>query len=129
MKKLIVLGLSLSLAMHTLAQDTLYSEPIGWRGKDIELHTFADRDKQRNCLLLCNDDSIRLRVRYEQVLGGFIKDNKVYVFLQSSGANSNLHVWTLDIAEGAGDDYTLPFAMRHERAVEQISCGTRFSFS
>lgn len=68
------------------------------------------------------------RVRGEDFLGGFIKGGKVYAFLQNSAGISDLHVWTLDIAQGFGDDYTVPFAMRHEKAVEQISAGDHFLF-
>src|SRR5579872_5071035 len=144
MKKLIVLLLALAVVMRAFAQDTIYSEPIGWRGKDIELHTLADRDKERNCLLLCSYDSIRLfvvdskqaviqhfyvnRVREEQFLGGFMKADTVYAYFQGTGPNSDLHVWIFNITEGIGDDNTVPFAMRHEKAVEQISCGDHFLY-
>jgi hypothetical protein len=126
------------------AQNKFFEEPIGWRGKSIELHTITDRDKEQSCLFLCNDDSIRVflmdnkqaiiqhfylnRVKDEQFLGGFIKGGKVYAFLQNSAGISDLHVWTLDVAGGIGDDYTVPFAMHHERAVEQISAGDHFLF-
>lgn len=144
MTRLILLSMALSTAMGAFAQDKLYEEPIGWRGKDIELHTLADRDKQRTCLALCKDDSVRLfvldskqaviqhfyinRTPNETFLGGFMKDDTVYAFLQGSGAASNLHVWVLAISQGIGDDYMVPFAMHHERAVEQISCGDHFLY-
>lgn len=135
---------SLAPASRLFAQDKFYEEPIGWHGKSIELHTITDRDKQQSCLFLCNSDSIRAfvldgsrnivqhfyfnRLPDEQFLGGFIKDGKVHVFLQSSGANSDLHVWVLEVPGGAGDDYVIPYRMRHERAVEQISCGDHFLY-
>jgi hypothetical protein len=136
--------LNLGVTLRVAAQVKFFEEPIGWHGKSIELHTVADRDKQQNCLFLCNSDSIRAfvldrdrnitqhfyfnRLPDEQFLGGFIKDGKVQVFLQGDGANSDLHVWVLDIAGGIGDDYIVPFRMRHERAVEEISCGDHFLF-
>ena len=136
--------LGLGATNGVCAQVKFFEEEIGWRGKSIELHTIADRDKQQNCLFLCNNDSIRAfvldgkrnvvqhfyfnRLQDEQFLGGFIKDGKVQVFLQGSGAISDLHVWVLDIAGGTGDDYIVPFAMRHERAVEEFSCGDHFLF-
>lgn len=139
-----ILGICMTITLRVGAQVKFFEESIGWHGKSIELHTIADRDKQQNCLFLCNSDSIRAfvldrnrsiiqhfylnRLPDEQFLGGFIKDGKVQLFLQSSGANSDLHVWILDIAGGIGDDYTVPFAMRHERAVEEISCGDHFLF-
>ena len=142
--KLPLLLLTLPLVMSLHAQEKFFEEPIGWRGKSIELHTISDRDKELNCLFLCNDDSIRVflmdkkrsviqhfylnRLKDEQFLGGFIKGGKVYAFLQNSAGISDLHVWMLDIAGGIGDDYTVPFAMRHERAVEQISAGDHFLF-
>lgn len=144
MKKWLTLLWAFSLALCTYAQQKFFEEPIGWHGKSIELHTISDREKQQSCLFLCNDDSIRAflldnkqaiiqrfylaRLNDEKFLGGFIKDNKVYVFLQPSGGQSDLHVWSLRIAEGDGDDYTIPFEMRHERSVEQISCGDHFLY-
>ncbi|HXB92994.1 MAG TPA: hypothetical protein VNU72_11920 [Puia sp.] len=143
MKILLVL-LTLTLVLSVRAQQKFYEEPIGWRGKSIELHTISDGAKVLNCLFLCNDDSIRVfvvdnketvvqhfyinRLKEEQFLGGFIKEGKVYAFLQASAGISDLHVWILDIGQGIGDDYTVPFAMRHERAVEQISCGDHFLY-
>ncbi|HVS97945.1 MAG TPA: hypothetical protein VHE54_15730 [Puia sp.] len=143
MKRLLFL-LSLPVALSLRAQNKFFEEPIGWRGKSIELHTVSDRDKQQTCLFLCNGDSIRVflldakdsvvqhwyinRLKEEEFLGGFIKGGKAYAFLQPSAGISDLHVWMLDIAEGIGDDYTVPFAMRHERAVEEISAGDHFLF-
>jgi len=142
--KILLFLLALPVALSVSAQDKFFEEPIGWRGKSIELHTISDHDKQRSCLFLCNDDSIRVflldtkeavvqhwylnRLKEEQFLGGFIKGGKVYAFLQASAGISDLHVWTLDIADGIGDDYTVPFAMRHERAVEEVSAGDHFLF-
>lgn len=138
---LLILCLPLALFLH--AQEKFYEEPIGWRGSDIELHTISDHDKHQNCLFLCNDDSVRAfvlnnqktiiqrfylnRLKGEDFLGGFMKDGKVYAYFQSSGGG-DLHRWVLDIAEGVGNDTLLPFAMRHERAVEQINCGDHFLY-
>ena len=129
---------------HLSAQVKFFEESIGWRGKSIELHTISDAGKQQNCLFLCNSDSIRAfvldhgrniiqhfyfnRLPDEQFLGGFIKDGKVQVFLQSTGNNSDLHVWVLDVVAGTGDDYVVPFGMRHERTVDEISAGDHFLF-
>ena len=139
---LLLLSLSLATAMH--AQEKIFEEPIGWEGKNIELHTISDHDKQEECLFLCKEDSIRAfvldsrqavirqfyfrRLKEERFLGGFIKGGKVYVFLQHRSGSQDLHVWVLSIDEGVGRDHTVPFAMRHERAVEQISCGDHFLY-
>lgn len=144
MLKWITFFLTGFISLSACAQDKLFEEPIGWRGKDIELHTIADRDKNRNCLFLCKADSIRVfvldskqvviqhfyinRLTDEQLLGGFIKGDTIYAFFQASAGISDLHVWTLNIAEGIGDDYTVPFAMRHERSVEHINCGDHFLY-
>src|ERR1700761_1693970 len=107
MKKWLFLLLAFPLALCAYAQQKFFEEPIGWHGKSIELHTIADREKLQNCVFLCNDDSIRgflldnkqaiiqrfylTRQPGEKFLGGFIKDNKVYAFLQPSGNQSDLH--------------------------------------
>jgi hypothetical protein len=144
MNKWIALLLMGFVTLSAFAQDKLFEEPIGWRGKDIELHTIADRDKNRNCLFLCKGDSIRAYLvdskqaviqRFyfngltdEQMLGGFIKGDTIYAFFQASAGISDLHVWTLSIADGATLGYAVPFAMRHERMVEHINCGDHFLY-
>ena len=144
MKNWITLLLLLPFCYTAFSQEKFFEEPIGWHGKSIEVHTISDRDKLKTSIFLCKDDSVRVfvldnnqtviqhffinRQTDEQFLGGFIKDNKVYAFFQTSGANSDLHVWTLTIADGLGDDYIVPFSMHHEKAVDQISCGDHFLY-
>ena len=142
--KLLFFLLTLSLALSLHAQDKFFEEPIGWRGKSIALHAISDHAKKEECLFLCKDDSIRAfvldnkqaviqhfyfnRLKDEQFLVGFIKEGTVYAFFQPPAGNSDLHVWTLNIDRGIGDDYMFSFAMRHERAVEQISAGDHFLY-
>ncbi|GGA95007.1 hypothetical protein [Puia dinghuensis] len=146
MSKSILSLLPLLLALSVCAQEKFYEEPIGWRGKSIELHTISDREKLNSCLFLCNGDSVRAfvldskqaviqhfyfnRLQSEQFLGGFMKGGKVYAFLQPTGPNTNpiLHVWVLDIVKGTHSDFVVLFDMRHESAVEEISCGDRFLY-
>jgi len=144
MKKWLALLLAFVIALDLSAQQKFFEEPIGWHGKKIELHTISDLAKQQHCLFLLNSDSIRVflmdnnqtviqhfyipRVSGEDFLGGFIKGTKIYAFLQTSSGVSDIHCWVLEIPGGTGDDYTIPFEMKHERAVDQVSCGDHFLF-
>lgn len=142
--KLLLLLLCLPVALSLHAQEKIYEEAVGWRGEDIEMHTISDSGKTMHCLFLSNIDSMRgflldeklsivqhfafRLLKKEAFRGGFIKDGKVNVFLQSSGADHDLHVWVLDIAGGGTTDYTIPFGQRHQVAVDQISCGDHFLY-
>lgn len=142
MKQSLVLLFILSMARPLSAQNKIYEETIGWRGKNIELHTISGRNKQENCVFLLNFDSVRLfyldntatvirqfgvrRKLGEKLLGGFIKEGKIYIFLHVDHGEPHMHGWTFDIAAGTAEDYYIPFAMEHEKMAERISGGDHF---
>src|SRR5258708_2175292 len=142
MKQLFGLLLTLLLVRPLSAQNKIYEELIGWRGKNIELHTLQGCNKQQNCVFLMNGDSIRLffldntgtvirqfgvrRKLGEKLLGGFIKEGKICIFLHVDHGEPHMHGWTFDIAAGTAEDYYIPFAMEHEKMAERISGGDRF---
>jgi hypothetical protein len=139
----LVLLFCLPLTLTLYAQERIYEEHVGWRGEEIVLRSVSDSARTQHCLFLCNADSIRGFLlgdkqsilkefglhpgKDEEFRGGFIKDGKINIFLQS-GSDQQLHVWVLDTAGGALADYTVPFGEAHERAVAQISCGNRFLY-
>lgn len=144
MKQYLLLFFTLTLTGRLSAQQRIFEEPVGWRGRTIELHTISDRDKQQNCLFLFNSDSIRIylldnrsktihhyflqRAFAEKLLGGYIKDGKIYAYLHVGNGEPHIHGWTIDIASGKGEDYYIPFEMKHERLVDRISCGDHFLY-
>jgi len=144
MKKWLILLWAIPIALRLSAQQKFFEEPIGWHGKNIELHTISDRGNLQHCLFLMNSDSVRVflmdnnqtvvqrfyipRTGGEDFMGGFIRDKKIYAFFQGGSGGSDLHGWTLDIVGGTSGDFNFPFAMKHERAVEQINCGDHFLF-
>src|SRR5882757_2411089 len=142
MKQSLVLLLALSLARPLSAQNKFYEEVIGWKGKRAELHTLSDRTKHQNCVFLMNDNSIRLflldstatiiqqfgiqRNLGEKLLGGFIRDGKICIFLRIEHGEPHMHGWTFDLSAHSEEEYYIPFELKHEELVDRISCGDHF---
>lgn len=142
MKQRLVLLFALILSYSLSAQNKIYEEAIGWRGKNIELHTISDRDKQENAVFLMNFDSIRIflldntatvirqiRLRRdlgEKLLGGFIREGKLSIFMHIEHGEPHMHGWTFDLQTGSGEEYYIPFAMGEEKMGERISAGDHF---
>src|SRR5580765_9122258 len=98
------------------AQEIIHEEQIGWRGADISLSTIPDKTGSTHCMVLVNDDSIRClqldqsekivgefhlpRLNREKVLGGFIRDGKIYLLLDYRYPPA-LHNYVLDPRTGS----------------------------
>ncbi|HEX6432090.1 MAG TPA: hypothetical protein VF008_30575, partial [Niastella sp.] len=125
------------------AQQKHFEEYIGWRGNKIELHTISNKSKDQSCTFVVDIDSIRAFVfnnevaviqqfnfackASEKVLGGFIRDSKVYFFTEQKGKDM-LHNWVLDITTGNIKDYLVEFDLKKEKVVDYLNGGDRFLY-
>ena len=129
--------------LQAAAQQRHYEQNIGWRGSYIELHTISDKNKQQSCTFIAGEDSIRAllfnnqvqlvqqfsfpRTRGQKIQGGFIRDGKVYLFLQGNN-DEEFHNWVLDIAAGTARDQLVPFELNKQKVVDHLSGGDRFIY-
>jgi hypothetical protein len=126
------------------AQQKVLELPIGWRGSGVELHTISDKAKQQSCTFIANGDSIRAFLlnnkmqlvqqfqvprlyEVEHILGGFIKENKIYLFVENTRLDQ-LHNWVLDVASGTCIESKFPFDLKKEKIIDRISCGDHFLY-
>src|ERR1700730_873681 len=115
MKYFLILFFGIFQCSRLSAQHKLFEEVIGWRGNHVELHTISDKDKKLNCMFLINSDSLKgflldnqgtviqrfneLEYNNDQMLGGFIRDNKVYIFFYNE-PEKEMHTWIFDNSSG-----------------------------
>ncbi len=140
----VIISILLSFcALQTVAQQKHFEQPIGWRGKDIQLHTISDKSKQQSCTFVVGKGTIRAFVfnnkvevvqqfniplkSIDKVLGGFIRDNKAYIFTEQAGKDI-LHNWVLDITTGETKDRFIEFDLKKEKVVDHLSGGDRFLY-
>jgi hypothetical protein len=142
-----VIGLFLLLILFAdplRAQDNYLEQKIGWRGNGIELHSITDKAKQRSCTFVVGSDSIRAliadnqllvvqqfsipRLPNEQVLGGFFKEDRIYLFTEGGGMGDNMHRWEMNIATGQAMEIFIPLDLKKERVVDRISGGDHFLY-
>ena len=125
------------------AQEIIHEEQIGWRGSDISLSTIPDGNGNSRCLILVNDDSIRCfqldqsekiigefhlpRLNREKVLGGFIRDDKIYLFLDYRYPPS-LHNYVLDRRTGSITQSLVSFELKKEKVVDRLNAGDHFLY-
>jgi hypothetical protein len=125
------------------ARQNKFEKPVGWKGDQIRLHTMAAKDHQFTCLFLTNEDSIRTyllnsdlqlvqqfsmhRRRYEEMIGGFIRDGNIYLFTERQ-FDEGLHSHTINIATGAVTEYTVPFDLKQERVLATFNGGDHFLY-
>jgi hypothetical protein len=128
--------------LQAVAQQKHYEFNLGWKSNKLELHTISDKNKQQSCTFIAGPDSIRALVfnnqvqviqqfnlehkNYQQLLGGFVRNAKVYLFTQEWLKENELHNWVLDIATGTTKENILPFDLNKEKLVDRISGGDRF---
>lgn len=142
MRLLICILFSFS-TLHVIAQQRHYELNLGWRGNNIQLHTISDKNKEQSCTFIVNQDSIRALVFNNQVqlmrqfgikrsygqqlLGGFISNAKVHLFIRQEKKEELLN-WVLDINTGTIKDNFIPFDLKNEKEVGHLSGGNRFLF-
>jgi hypothetical protein len=129
--------------LHVFAQEKQLEQRVGWRGNRIEMHTISGKANKQSCTIVAKEDSIRAylmnnnvqlvqqfsmpRQLEEQILGGFIKDSKVYLFIKSPQVN-RLHTWVLDSTSGTATENAVVCDLQEEKTVDHISCGDRFIY-
>lgn len=129
--------------LHVFAQEKHLEQRVGWRGNRIEMHTISGKANKQSCTIVAKEDSIRAylmnnnvqivqqfsmpRLLEEQILGGFIKDSKVYLFIKSPQVN-RLHTWVLDSTSGTATENAVVCDLQEEKTVDHISCGDRFIY-
>ena len=129
--------------LHVFAQEKQLEQRVGWRGNRIEMHTISGKANKQSCTIVAKEDSIRAylmnnnvqivqqfsmpRLLEEQILGGFIKDSKVYLFIKSPQVN-RLHTWVLDSTSGTATENAVVCDLQEEKTVDHISCGDRFIY-
>lgn len=131
------------LSNALLARQNKFEMPVGWKGDQIRLHTLAAKDHQFTCLFLANEDSIRTwllnsdfqlvrqfamhRRRYEEMVGGFIRNGNIYLFTERQ-FDEGLHSHTINITTGAVTEYTVPFDLKQERVLATFNGGDHFLY-
>jgi hypothetical protein len=131
------------LANCLMAQHKQLDQRIGWPGGQIALQTICNKAKKQACTFVLNEENIRAflltsqvqiqkefdvpREKKEELLGGFIKEGKIYLFMQNK-KNDGLHNRVLDIAGGGATAYNLPFDVNDEKIVDRISCDDHFLY-
>ena len=141
--RIFLLCTALLIADQLCSQQIKYENTIGWRGNRIELHTISDRTKQQACMFVANTDSIRafllnekaevvqqhnfVRHAGEEVLGGFVKENKIYFFVNNIKTDE-LHNRVFNMQTGDVSEHLVPFDLKKEKIIERISCGNHFLF-
>ena len=133
----------LSAFYPSIGQTKKWEESIGWSGNDLELHSLSDKAGQTHCFFLVNEDSIRGLVvdgqqviirqfqlghlNREKLLGGYIKEGKVYVFLEHRFPAS-LHNYTIDIATGNLSENFVQTNFEHEKVIGRFNAGDHFLY-
>ncbi|OQP40859.1 hypothetical protein A4H97_14720 [Niastella yeongjuensis] len=124
-------------------QEKQLEQAIGWKGNAIELQTVSDNAKQQCGLLVANEDSIRVnwinsnlqlvkqftieRKYQELLLGGFIKEGKMYLYHQIPEVTW-VHAWQLDSASGKVTENDIPVKFTDENIVSTVNCGGHFLY-
>ncbi|HYF29553.1 MAG TPA: hypothetical protein VD993_00390 [Chitinophagaceae bacterium] len=142
MRKLLLILVVLP-ACTVFGQQRKHVQHIGWRGSNIELHSISDKSKQQVCSVLLKYDSIRGflltgNIEYQQsftlprkpnenMLGGFFRDGKIFLFLDNGGEDG-LHCWTIDPTTGSALENIIPFDLKREKIIDRISCGDHFLY-
>jgi hypothetical protein len=125
------------------SQEKQLEQFIGYRGNKVEVHTVSDNAKQQCGILVANDDSIRVtwinshlqvvkqftivRGYNELLLGGFIKEGKMYLYNQNPEV-VKVHAWQLDSATGNVTEAGIPITFVDENIVSAVNCGNHFVY-
>ncbi|AEV98340.1 hypothetical protein A4D02_22690 [Niastella koreensis] len=131
------------ITAHLFSQEKQFEQFIGWRGNSIEVHTVSDKAKQQCGILVANKDNIRVswvnshlqivkqftiaRGYEELLLGGFIKEGKMYVYNQYPEVGE-VHAWQLDSATGKVAEDRVVFKNADENTVSAVNCGEHFVY-
>jgi hypothetical protein len=75
--------------------------------------------------LLVNKSMSLVRGRKEKWLGGFIKDYKLFIYLDDNN-DTSIHNWTIDLSAGTKDEHLININKKNERPVKYISNNGHF---
>jgi hypothetical protein len=116
MLRIVLLCVAMSFFGTISGQQIIHQEYIGWRGGSVEMNTFADKSGKLHCIVLANGDSMRIfllnqadslekvfnieRKHEEEVRGGFIKDQKIFLFCGYKFPRG-LHNYVINIGDGS----------------------------
>jgi hypothetical protein len=125
------------------AQEIFHEEKIGWKDKNLQLHSFHDISRSKYAIFLENNDSIRvfllrnpnalirtfsfLRSDGEKILGGYIDQNKIYLF----SVNESPGKFFSYILNGDDGSITQNFfgnEFNDEKGIERINAGDQFLY-
>ncbi|HEY1872431.1 MAG TPA: hypothetical protein VGG71_15310, partial [Chitinophagaceae bacterium] len=134
-----ILSLCLTLAIPCLfAQTPISSKPIGWSGGNIFLYTIHDKSGELHASILENMDSFKIvlydrafnivhdygtrRMNEEDLVGGFIKEGKIYFFCNYK-MPLGYHNYAIDIQSGEINQELVISEKRKEKLIDRISSG------
>ncbi len=137
MFRCVLLCMSISF-FGTVSAQIIHQEYIGWRGGSVEMNTFADKSGKLHCIVLANGDSIRIfllnqadtlekvfnveRKHGEEVRGGFIKDQKIFLFCGYK-LPRGLHNYVINIIDGSFTQNLVVSKGSKGVVVERINAG------
>jgi len=130
-------------ASHLFSQEKQLEQYIGYRGNKVEVHTVSDNAKHQCGILVANEDSIRVtwinsrlqvakqytiaRGYNELLLGGFIKEGKMYLYNQNPEV-VRVHAWVLDSATDNITEAGIPIKFTDENIAGVVNCGNHFVY-
>jgi hypothetical protein len=134
-----ILSLCLTLAISSLSAQTLIgSKPIGWSGGNIFLYTIHNKSGDLHASILENMDSFKVvlydrvfnivhdygisRMNEEDLVGGFIKEGKIYFFCNYK-MPLGYHNYAIDIQTGQITQELVISEKRKEKLIDRISSG------
>lgn len=141
MKRYLILPCLLCYSLFVFSQNDLEPLLIGWRGKDVELHSVSDKENKQHCLFLIGSDSIKgllldnsgavshtytvPRVGKEKMQGGFIRGGRICIYMYNS-SDEVMHALVFD-GDSAREN-VIPLPMKKEKELDKISCGDHFIY-
>jgi hypothetical protein len=131
------------LSFKLTGQQKLPGAYIGWKSPIMELQTIGN--KKQSCTIVMRADSIRVflvegngtlsylfnipRLIYEDFLGGFFKNEKLYLFL-NNGNNPGIRSFCYNFSDKNLIEQIIPFKInkKEERIIQRISSDNYFFY-
>ncbi len=123
------------------AQQIIFEKYTGWDGGYVTLASF--QNKTQSCILTLGADSVKAflskgidsieesftvpRFFNENFLGGFIKNNKVYLFMDNAG-KPGIRCWLYDMAERKAVEHQISLAIKNSRIISRLSSDSHFFY-
>ena len=131
------------LCLKLTGQQKLPGAYIGWKSAFVELHTIGN--KKQSCTIVIRADSVRVflvegngtlsylcnipRIFDEDFLGGFFKNEKLYLFL-NNGNNPGIRSFCYSFTDKNLIEQIIPFKInnKEERIIQRISSDNYFFY-